>query len=659
MLRSLVIAAITITTNCLGQLVLDKNYYARVIVPEDVYATVTLGSIDIDTLIMDRNSSLKFERRSVTMNVKKAVIETNVTWDGAGESGVGTGGHGTMGANLNLYVSFSKLGQLTIDTRGGSGMKGAYSSRNFINSPSGNGGSGGNGGNGGSVYLSYRSEGFTPIFKRAKTNSLIVKTKGGAGGTGGSGEAPNPRSAGSNSSPGEQGNKGRDGELIIKEVTYAGEKIVLHVTPKAPKNKKESKEPLMPNHSWQLPKPNEYDIVLETLREISGTLDKPNRTAILYDVLREFNSSMKLGLILESNKFHSLSTTLPGKIPYLLLESDASTAEIAGLCDYLKTAITRKLDSVKLIYDFPEYFADFLLTSVEKGSTLFPVEVLNARPKHDGFQSERDSGGYTIMGLAEGTKAYHSGLRNHDRVVRVNDIPTAYLGGGALHKLTKLGSGLTTQISAARNGKSIELTLEGSTSEPSLQKTKLEILPANVLYFRPGYLMRQSVTQLKTWMKDETNLPALIIDLRDCPGGGLDDAIELANLFLAKGDTIARVKSSHPYLPEVFLGTEPNPIKPKTLIVLTDGATSSGAEVVAGALQFNNAAQVIGFPTNGFGEIATQRPVGRGKFILEIKVGDLQTPKGLNLSSFPIQPDILVDRGGDPLVVALEIVKKK
>lgn len=194
MIRTQFLFAFWLTAHfALGQLALKESYYSRVVVPDHLTCTIEVEWVQIDTLIMEKASTLKFTMAKTRMTVAYAIVGKNCLWDASGAD------YGNPGKDLDLIIGFEKLGRLTIDTRGGKGMPGtkgepgapgtsgsSYGSSAGNGSPGEPGSQGGPGGDAGNLTLVYRSA-FVPVFKNARTNSLVLKYSGGQGGQGGPG----------------------------------------------------------------------------------------------------------------------------------------------------------------------------------------------------------------------------------------------------------------------------------------------------------------------------------------------------------------------------------------------------------------------------------------------------------------------------------------
>ena len=132
---------------------------------------------------------------------------------------------------------------------------------------------------------------------------------------------------------------------------------------------------------------------------------------------------------------------------------------------------------------------------------------------------------------------------------------------------------------------------------------------------------------------------ALILDLRDNPGGYLQEAIDTVSLFLASGNVLLEQDSSGNRTPDPVNGHPVDTHIP--IVVLVNGNTASAAEIVSGALQDNNRAIIIGTTTLGTGTVLNEFDLPDGSAIF-LGVQEWLTPKGHFIRDKGITPDITV-----------------
>jgi carboxyl-terminal processing protease len=137
----------------------------------------------------------------------------------------------------------------------------------------------------------------------------------------------------------------------------------------------------------------------------------------------------------------------------------------------------------------------------------------------------------------------------------------------------------------------------------------------------------------------------IVLDLRDNPGGLLDEAVELASVFLDGGPVVSleRRGQAPQTLSALTKGDTATP-----LVVLVDHATASAAEIVAAALQERSRAVVVGSRTYGKGSVQEPSKLSDGSAI-ELTVGHYRTPSGRSIDGVGVDPDVLVPDGSTTL----------
>jgi carboxyl-terminal processing protease len=132
---------------------------------------------------------------------------------------------------------------------------------------------------------------------------------------------------------------------------------------------------------------------------------------------------------------------------------------------------------------------------------------------------------------------------------------------------------------------------------------------------------------------EEEKLQGLILDLRWCPGGFLNEAVNTAGLFIGEG-TIATVTARNKQ-DTVYRSTNEDKFRAFPVVVLINGETSGGAELIAAALQDHHRAILVGQRTLGKGSVQTPLNVGLSNVGLKLTTGTFIRPNGKNLHRFP------------------------
>jgi carboxyl-terminal processing protease len=138
-------------------------------------------------------------------------------------------------------------------------------------------------------------------------------------------------------------------------------------------------------------------------------------------------------------------------------------------------------------------------------------------------------------------------------------------------------------------------------------------------------------------------LKGYVLDLRNNPGGLLDQAISVSNSFIKQGEIVS-TRGRNPDESQRFYATPTNGdlINGKPLVVLINGGSASASEIVAGALQDHKRATIVGSQTFGKGSVQTIIPLGAGSGALRLTTARYFTPSGRSIQAKGITPDIKV-----------------
>ena len=151
--------------------------------------------------------------------------------------------------------------------------------------------------------------------------------------------------------------------------------------------------------------------------------------------------------------------------------------------------------------------------------------------------------------------------------------------------------------------------------------------------------VKKAITDLQTQMGDK--LRGYVVDMRNNPGGLLDQAISVADAFLEKGEIVS-TRGRNAEETSRFNARAGDLTKGKPIIVLINGGSASASEIVAGALQDHKRATVLGTRSFGKGSVQTIIPLGAGNGALRLTTARYYTPSGRSIQAKGISPDIEV-----------------
>ncbi len=254
----------------------------------------------------------------------------------------------------------------------------------------------------------------------------------------------------------------------------------------------------------------------------------------------------------------------------------------------------------------------------------------------------RDAKLTIIVPLAD-TPAARAALKAGDQILKIGDELTAgMLLTEAVDKM-RGPKGTPVTLNVLRKGWTIPRNFTLVRDKINIVSVESELIPTNIGYVRIKNFQKNTEKDLSFHLQKLTHraggaLKGLILDLRNDPGGLLDQAIAVADKFLADGVIVKTVGANNVTLEEeraVERGTEPN----YPMIVLVNTGSASASEIVAGALQRRGRALVIGSKTFGKGTVQSLFDLPE-KSALKLTIAKYLTPGDISIQSIGIYPEV-------------------
>ena len=280
-----------------------------------------------------------------------------------------------------------------------------------------------------------------------------------------------------------------------------------------------------------------------------------------------------------------------------------------------------------------------------------------------GIEVTDKNGRLTVITAIEDTPASRAGMKPGDIIVSVDGKATKGMNSFELVKTLRgpVGSEVTLKVYTPTSGKSADYTLK--REKIKVHSVKQELLDGNIAYIKLLQFQKSSREDFLTSYKQlngqsGNNLQGLILDLRNNPGGLLDQAIEIADDFIDDG-LIVSIKGRNYNQSKDYYANRNSKIDMDNMVILVNKGSASASEVLAGALKDHRVGKVIGEKTFGKGSVQAIIELDDGSGV-KLTTARFYTPNGNIINNVGINPDISVknkNKKDRQLESAIEIIK--
>ena len=347
--------------------------------------------------------------------------------------------------------------------------------------------------------------------------------------------------------------------------------------------------------------------------------------------------------------------------PYIVHAIDKGITEY----DYLKF-LGESIEKIKTDYvesienkEIVESAINGILSSLDPHSSF-----LNAKNLEDmkiqtkgvfgglGIEVTMENGFVKVISPIDDTPAYKAGIKAGDYITHIDKKSVVGLTlDQAVGKMRgPVGSKLKVTIGRA-NVEPFDITIKRDVIKITSVRSRIE---KDVGYVRITTFSEQTNKSTKEAikkLKKNKNLKGFVLDLRNNPGGLLEQAVYISDLFLEKGEIVS-TRGRDSENPETYKAKPGDVINGLPLVVLINGGSASASEIVAGALQDHKRAIILGTQSFGKGSVQTIIPVNPYG-ALRMTTARYFTPSGRSIQKKGISPDIVVNEA------KLEKVKKR
>jgi len=264
-----------------------------------------------------------------------------------------------------------------------------------------------------------------------------------------------------------------------------------------------------------------------------------------------------------------------------------------------------------------------------------------------GIEVTMEDGLVKVVAPIDDTPAAKAGVMANDVITHLDD--EAVQGLTLNQAVDKMRGPVNTKIKLTIMRKGADKPIEVSIVRDIIRVKSVRWHPegGDVGYIRITQFNEQTTDGLKQAINDlnaqlgADKIKGYVVDLRNNPGGLLDQAISVSDTFLEKGEIVS-TRGRNPEETQRFNARPGDMTKGKPVIVLINGGSASASEIVAGALQDHKRATLIGTRTFGKGSVQTIIPLGAGNGALRLTTARYYTPSGRSIQAKGISPDIEV-----------------
>ena len=264
-----------------------------------------------------------------------------------------------------------------------------------------------------------------------------------------------------------------------------------------------------------------------------------------------------------------------------------------------------------------------------------------------GIEVTMEDGVIKVVAPMDDTPAAKVGIVSGDLITHINDEAVQGLTLEQAVNKMKGPVNTTTRLEILRNGTEQPIDVSITRAVIQVRPVRYHTDGGDIGYIRITDFSEQTTEGLRKAITDISKqippekLAGYVVDLRNNPGGLLDQAVSVSAAFMARGEVVS-TRGRTPEETQRFTARTGDLIKGKPLVVLINGGSASASEIVAGALHDHKRATLIGTRSFGKGSVQTIIPLGAGKGALALTTARYFTPSGRSIQAMGITPDIQV-----------------
>jgi carboxyl-terminal processing protease len=253
-------------------------------------------------------------------------------------------------------------------------------------------------------------------------------------------------------------------------------------------------------------------------------------------------------------------------------------------------------------------------------------------------------GALTVIAPLEGTPADKAGLKAEDIILKINDKSTLSMTIDDAVSVMRGEIGTPIDITVVRKSETKPLHFHIIRGKIDIQSVYTKQIDDSILYIRITSFDKKVVEGVKKAINEYKNKDkGIILDLRNNPGGLLDQAVGLVDLFVDKGIIVSQ-KGRTKTEDKEYDATTAATMTKMPMVVLINGGSASASEIVSGALQDHKRAVLVGTKSFGKGSVQVVLPISEDEAI-KLTIARYYLPSGRTIQAVGVTPDIEVNEG--------------
>lgn len=253
-------------------------------------------------------------------------------------------------------------------------------------------------------------------------------------------------------------------------------------------------------------------------------------------------------------------------------------------------------------------------------------------------------GAITVISPIEGTPADKAGVKAGDIILRIDGKSTLNMTIDDAVALMRGKVGEAIKLTIVREGEAKPLEVKIVRDTITIESVYAKTIGNDIQYIRVTNFDKKVVSEVSKAIKQKKDTTkGIILDLRNNPGGLLDQSVGLVDLFIDSGDIVSQ-KGRKKAEDEVYTAKSSDTLTKVPLVVLINGGSASASEIVSGALQDHKRAVLVGQNTFGKGSVQVVLPVSEEEAV-KITIARYYLPSGRTIQAVGVKPDVEVFPG--------------